>query len=83
MEYIEACGALQANKGNMKILTVSTRELYGGAARAAHRLHLGMRSCSVDSHMLVQNKESNSPFVLGSASLYAKFFHIVCPLARA
>jgi len=39
----------------MKILQISTMD-YGGAGKAAYRLHLGLKSIGVDSKMLVLNR---------------------------
>jgi glycosyltransferase involved in cell wall biosynthesis len=47
----------------MKISVVSDTDINGGAARAAHRLHLGLRALGVDSEMLVRRKIGNSPEV--------------------
>jgi glycosyltransferase involved in cell wall biosynthesis len=49
----------------MKALLVSTFDLYGGAARAAYRLHQGLRSIDVDAQMLVQIKQSDSTHIVG------------------
>ncbi|MDD2541684.1 MAG: glycosyltransferase family 4 protein [Desulfuromonadaceae bacterium] len=43
----------------MKPLIVSTFDTQGGAARAAYRLHHGLRKCDVDSRMLVQEKTAD------------------------
>ncbi len=43
----------------MKVLLLSTFDVRGGAARAAYRLHQGLRSIDVDSKMLVQEKSSD------------------------
>ncbi len=43
----------------MKVLLLSTFDIRGGAARAAYRLHQGLRSLSIDSRMLVQEKSSD------------------------
>lgn len=56
----------------MKVLHLSTSDLDGGAARAAHRLHQGLRSLGVDSTMLVRNKQSNDHHVLSERSLITK-----------
>ncbi len=52
----------------MKVLTISTSDLYGGAARAAYRLHRALRIEGIDALMLVQNKISDDYTVLESAS---------------
>ncbi len=43
----------------MKVLLLSTFDIRGGAARAAYRLHQGLRSLDIDSKMLVQDKSSD------------------------
>ncbi len=48
----------------MKPLLVSTYDTFGGAARAAGRLHDGLRRSGVNSQMLVQKKLSADPDVL-------------------
>lgn len=52
----------------MKILILSARDLRGGAARAAYRLHQGLLAAQVDSQMLVQNKLSDRNSVLAPQS---------------
>ena len=47
----------------MKILHLSSSDIAGGAARAAHRLHSGLRLSGHDSHMLVEKKSSLEPEV--------------------
>ena len=47
----------------MKVLSVCTSDVWGGAARAAYRIHQGVRSLGVDSCMFVKNKGSNDPTV--------------------
>jgi len=42
----------------MKILHLSTSDIEGGAARAAYRLHQGLKATDVDSQMLVRAKSS-------------------------
>lgn len=56
----------------MKILHLSTFDIKGGAARAAHRLHTGLRTIDVDSRMLVRRKLSDDPEVTGSTSLFGR-----------
>ena len=43
----------------MKILHLSSSDIAGGAARAAHRLHRGLLSSGHDSHMLVGKKSAD------------------------
>jgi glycosyltransferase involved in cell wall biosynthesis len=48
----------------MKIIHLSTRDIGGGAARAAYRLHRGLRSLGTDSSMLVLQRRSDDPTVV-------------------
>ena len=48
----------------MKVLILSARDLRGGAARAAYRLHQGLVKKGIDSQMLVQNKLSDCNTVI-------------------
>jgi glycosyltransferase involved in cell wall biosynthesis len=48
----------------MRITHVSTHDITGGAARAAFRLHEGLRAIGVKSTMFVGHKASTSPHVL-------------------
>jgi len=52
----------------MKVLLLNDSDIDGGAARAAHRLHLGLRQIDLDSQMLVRAKESDGPAIMGPAS---------------
>lgn len=47
----------------LRILHVCTSDKVGGAARAAHRLHLAQRETGMDSHMLVLHRTEPSPHV--------------------
>lgn len=47
----------------LKVIHVNYFDCDGGAARAAHRLHLGMRRIGVDSRMAVLRKVSDDPHV--------------------
>ena len=47
----------------MKVLSVCTSDVSGGAARAAYRIHQGVRSSGVDSRMFVKFKGSNDDTV--------------------
>ena len=48
----------------MKILQISTYDISGGAARAAYRLHQGLREIGQDCRMLVRHKESQDDTVV-------------------
>ncbi|MHB9094570.1 MAG: glycosyltransferase family 4 protein [Eubacteriales bacterium] len=63
----------------MKCLIVNTFENEGGAARAAHRLHLGLQDIGVESAMLVQFKTSDEPSVLGPKRKIDKGFNKLRP----
>jgi len=49
----------------MKIIHLNKSDFEGGAARAAYRLHQGLRSIGYDSFMLVQQKFSDDASVIG------------------
>lgn len=49
--------------GTIQPLLVSTSDILGGAARAAYRLHKGLRSIGIDSEMLSFNTASRDPSV--------------------
>lgn len=48
----------------MRVTHVSTHDITGGAARAAFRLHEGLRGLGVESTMFVAHKASTSPHVI-------------------
>jgi glycosyltransferase involved in cell wall biosynthesis len=50
----------------MKIVIVSSSDLYGGASRAAYRLHVSLLKNSINSTMIVQKKVSDDYSVIGS-----------------
>lgn len=56
----------------MKILHISTRDLVGGAARAAYRLHQGLQSINVNSQILVQTKISDDQTVVAPQTIVEK-----------
>ncbi len=47
----------------MKVLHLATYDNFGGAARAAYRQHLALRSVGIDSRMLVRHKHTDDPHV--------------------
>jgi len=47
----------------MKILIVSTNDIYGGAAKAAYRLHCALQENGIESQMLVMNKTGDDSTV--------------------
>ncbi|MGB5636862.1 MAG: glycosyl transferase, partial [Waterburya sp.] len=56
----------------MKILHISTKDLEGGAARAAYRLHQGLQQINLDSQMLVQAKASEDSAVVAPQTIIEK-----------
>lgn len=48
----------------MKVLSVCTSYNEGGAARAAYRIHQGIRALGIDGRMLVKNSSSEDPSIL-------------------
>ena len=63
----------------MKILIVNTYDIFGGAARAAYRLHKSLLSSGVDSQMLVQTKSSDDCTVVGPVSRMQKAMNKLRP----
>src|SRR5437660_770950 len=51
----------------MSIAHINTHDTAGGAARAAYRLHSGLRAIGQDSSMFVANRESDDPAVVSFA----------------
>jgi len=47
----------------MRVLHLSTGDALGGAARAAYRLHSGLRRAGLDSRMLVGRRDTDDPTV--------------------
>lgn len=52
-----------ANNRKIRVLSVSTSDTCGGAARAAYRIHEGVRALGVESRMFVKYKEFKDPNV--------------------
>ena len=63
----------------MRILHLNTHDIQGGAARAASRLHKGLREMGSDSLMLVQCKKSDDPTVIGPGSKIGKGLALLRP----
>jgi glycosyltransferase involved in cell wall biosynthesis len=49
----------------MKVLTINSSDIEGGAARAAYRLHQGLLRVGAGSRLMVQGRSSDDPFVEG------------------
>ena len=56
----------------MKILHLSTSDLESGGARAAYRLHAGLKSLECNSQMLVRAKSSKDATVISEKSILTK-----------
>lgn len=56
----------------MKILHISTKDFEGGAARAANRLHQGLKEINIDSQMLVQTKVSDDRTIIDPQTFVEK-----------
>lgn len=63
----------------MKTLLVNTSDIQGGAARAAYRLHMGLRQVGVESGMLVKDKTSDDYLVIGPSTKVRKGLNKVRP----
>lgn len=50
----------------MKVAILSTSDFGGGAARSAYRIYKGLKNIGVYSKMLVQEKETSDPSVIGA-----------------
>ncbi len=66
----------------MKILHLNTFDIEGGAARAAWRLHQGLRSLGTDSRMLVQARTSGDSSVMERDSELARGLGKLRPYAE-
>jgi len=58
----------------MKVIHVNTSDSHGGAARAAYRLHKGLRKTGLDSLMFVQEKHGEGQYVCGADTKIGKLF---------
>ncbi len=63
----------------MKVLNVNATDIFGGAGRAAFRLHQGLRSKGVDSRMLVQIIKGDDSFVIGPKNDFQKLLAFARP----
>jgi glycosyltransferase involved in cell wall biosynthesis len=67
----------------VKPLLLNTNDISGGAARAAYRLHTGLKLIGISSQMLVSKKSSDDPSVIGPVSKWAKGFSMISPALDA
>ncbi|MEM7727261.1 MAG: glycosyltransferase family 4 protein [Cyanobacteria bacterium P01_A01_bin.45] len=63
----------------MNPLILSTFDTSGGAARAAFRLHKGLRMMDINSQMLVEYKSSNDKNVIGAVNKFEKLVNQIRP----
>ena len=63
----------------IKVLNISTKDIKGGAAIAAYRLHRGLCTVEVDSKMLVQEKTCDEFKIIGPDTNYKKIKAIIRP----
>ncbi|MBS0150339.1 MAG: glycosyltransferase family 4 protein [Nitrospira sp.] len=63
----------------MRPLLLNTYDIRGGAARAAYRLHRGLRAAGIESQMLVQSKSSDDPYVEGPRSRFETLMGVMRP----
>ncbi|AVZ30695.1 glycosyltransferase [Nodularia spumigena] len=63
----------------IKPLIINTKDINGGAARAAYRLHQGLKKINIDSTMLVGNKTSDDITVLGPNKKLGKGWGKIAP----
>ncbi|MCP9776962.1 MULTISPECIES: glycosyltransferase family 4 protein [unclassified Cyanobium] len=63
----------------MKVFQLNCSDIYGGAARAAYRIHHGLRSSGIDSQMLVNVAASGDWTVEGPTSKWAKAISRIRP----
>jgi len=63
----------------MNLLILNTFENKGGAAIATYRLHRGLRSIGINSHLLVQDKKTDDYSVIGPITTRQKCFAIFRP----
>ncbi|MEA5573378.1 glycosyltransferase family 4 protein [Calothrix sp. UHCC 0171] len=59
----------------MHPLILSTFDISGGAAKAAFRLHQGLRKINIDSTMLVQYQESSENHIIGATNKLEKYLN--------
>ena len=63
----------------MNPLILSTFDVSGGAAKAAFRLHDGLRNININSQMLVQYKTSSDPSIITNTNKLEKLLNQMRP----
>lgn len=64
----------------MNLVLLNTFDGLGGAAIATYRLHRGLRSAGINSHLLVQRKITDDPTVIGPTTKFQKAIALVRPI---
>jgi len=67
----------------MKVLKVNTSDIQGGAARAAYRIHKGLRTIGIQSRMLVQSKVSDDISIIGPSNKFNEGLALLRPTLDA
>jgi len=62
-----------------RVIHVNASDKHGGAARAAYRLHSGLRKNGLDSVMFVQDKEGDDDDIYGAETKFGKLFAKIRP----
>lgn len=63
----------------MIVLHLCTNDITGGAARAAYRLHTGLRGIGINSNMLVQHKASDDNTIIAPKTKLTKALALLRP----
>ena len=68
---------------NIKVLSVNTSDTKGGAARAAYRIHQGVKILGVDSRMFVKDKQQKDDSIISldeftPKNIFFKIFDLIC-----
>lgn len=63
----------------MNLLILNAFDNQGGAAIATYRLHCGLRSIGINSHLLVQGKKTDDQSVIGPRTKWQKSFAFLRP----
>lgn len=66
----------------MRVLHVNCSDISGGAARAAYRIHRGLRGINVNSKMIVQTRFGDDKTVIDAGSRLSKFMGRVRPFSE-
>jgi len=63
----------------MNVLHINTSDVTGGAAKAAFRLHNGLRELGIESSLFVQDKRTDHVTVIGPETKFSRFWSLVRP----